>query len=381
MKTANFSTATNGFPLESDATLGFMQTAYVEAATALAKMKGDDMAVISGMAESGNSVAPGWIMLGGEFIEFMGGTKTATFIIVDTWLAKANQDGQVYDRYLTRKAQFGTGTTQYNYADLQRAESILTIRERLVDLLALENEVIIKGCEISALTVSTLTIAAGIVVIGRKILTTGSYSGAFPVYLKGDGTYTATLPAAPFIKFDPHTSQRFADVQRRAVTPIGHVSMQAQVDADRFDPTGLGRQEWKGFAFANGQNGTVNMQGRFPIGRFLNGNSGNPIWDANYEDEGNVGGEKTVGLTIAQLPSHNHTANTVSGGVVPPGDFGLVRRSESGEDVTSQNTDTSNSGSEPDQLATPVDIPFQGSNAKHENRPPYMVLVFIQRIN
>lgn len=382
MKSADFTTATNGFPLESDATLGFMQTAYTEAVAALAKMKGSDMVVVSGMAETGNAVAAGWIFLNGELIEFMAGTKSTYFIIVDAWVQKANQDGTLYNRYRARKAQFGTGTTQYAYADLQRAESIITLRERLVDLMAMEGEVILKGCEVSAVTVSTLAIAAGTAIIDRKIVTVGTYAGNFPVWLKSDGSFVTTAPAAPFIKFDPHTSQRVADVWRRAMTPIGNVAMQTSLPTDRFDSTGLGKFEFKGFALANGQNGTVNLQGCFPVGQYLGGNSGDPIWDTLYATLGSTGGAKQVALNIENMPAHNHTNSTSPpGGPVPPTHHGLIRRSAAGDDVTTGSDDTGGSGSEPDIIATPQDIPFQGQNTPHENRPPFLVLAFVQRIN
>mgnify|MGYP000887919551 CR=1 FL=1 len=381
MNQADFSTATNGFPLESDATLGFMQSAYTDAANALAKMMGPDMVVVSGMVESGNAVGSGWILLNGELVKFMGGTKSATFIIVDSWEKKANQDGQLYDRYLTRMAQFGTGSVEYNYADLQRSEAIVTLRERIVDLFSLETGVIVKGCEVSGVTSTNLNISAGVAIINRKMIAVGSYSGTFPVYLKEDGTFVTAAPSAANVEFLPHTSRRWADVLRRALTPVGNVSMYASLPSDRFDTSGAGKFEWKGYALCNGANGTVNLNGRFPVGRYLNGNSLDTNWDSAYGVAGSTGGEKEVALTIANLPSHNHTGNTSNGGPVGQGEYGLVKRSQSGQSVTSASQDASGSGTEPDVAGAPNDIPFQGDNTKHENRPPFLVLAFVQRIN
>lgn len=120
MNYADFTTAPDGFPLESDATLGFMQTAYSEAVRALAQLAGDDLVVVSGCIESGSVMSDGWILLDGDLVFFEGGTISANFIIQEVATQKANQNGTLVDRYFVKKAVFGSGPSEVPCASLRR---------------------------------------------------------------------------------------------------------------------------------------------------------------------------------------------------------------------------------------------------------------------
>jgi microcystin-dependent protein len=101
---------------------------------------------------------------------------------------------------------------------------------------------------------------------------------------------------------------------------------------------------------------------------------------------GQRGGAAAVALSVAQLPSHNHTGLTgardrsqshahsinglwmaaeVPGMAYPPGGSGITP-----SPITVAANDA------PDHLHT---IPAQGGNGAHENRPPYAALNFIIR--
>jgi len=60
-------------------------------------------------------------------------------------------------------------------------------------------------------------------------------------------------------------------------------------------------------------------------------------------------GSETHTMTISEMPSHSHT-NNASG---LAGQYGLVRRSVSGESNTIAQTDSGNSGTEPDIVTVP----------------------------
>ena len=55
-------------------------------------------------------------------------------------------------------------------------------------------------------------------------------------------------------------------------------------------------------------------------------------------------------------------------------------RSQVGQDVTTDNFDITGSGTEPNIKDSPQDIPYQGDNTAHQNRPPFYVLAFICRV-
>lgn len=379
MNYADFFTQPLGFPLESDATLGFMQTDYQNAVKGLAKAFGADMVIVSGMAESGGTVADGWVLLGGDLVFFEGGAKQSTFVVSEVWQSKNNSNGSPVNRYKTKKAVFGTGGTTYLYANLVRVESISGLQGRLFNL-CIENEVILSGCAVSSVNTgaSTLVIAAGVAMIGSKFVTAPSYSGAYPVFLKQDGTYSTTAPVSNYIRFDPYTSQRLPQVIERASFQTGDIKI-TSVLSDRFDATGLGKWERKGWAICNGQNGTMDMRGRMAMG-YAATDAGDGQHDAAYATLGNTGGSKSHVLSISEMPSHNHTENTPSGGPVTAGQRGLIRRTTIGQSMTVGSIDSMNSGTEPDVTNAPEDVPYQGGGSAHENRPAFRVLAFIQRV-
>ena len=368
----------NGFPLEADATLGFMQTDYQSAIRGIGRYFGEAV-IISGMVESGGAVSDGWIMIGGELVFFQGGTISANFVITETWVQKANQDGTLVNRYLTKKAQFGSGSVTYTYASLQRIETIQALQNRILDAIVFEPEVVLSGLVVSSVNtgLSTLAISAGVAVINRKFVTAPAYAGGYPVYLKEDGTWTNTAPASNFIALNPYTSQRFADVIGRASAPLGDVRMRVTLSSS-FDNTGLGKWDLQGWAVCNGANGTVDLRSRFSVA-YDNRNTdpGGNLWDSVYMTPGQTGGEKNHILTVGEMPSHRHGPATPA-----EGEFGLARRTVTGENKTSAGTDTLNSGQEIDITPSgqPAGIALAGGGGGHENRPPFMVLVYIQRI-
>lgn len=383
MNYADLFTATNGFPLESDATLGFMQSDYQSAIVGLAKLAGLDNIIISGCVDAGATVGDGWILYDGDLVRFLGGAKLDDFVIVENWVQKANQDGTLYDRYLTKYATFGSGGSAVPFSDLQRLDTIESLRDRLLDLILWEDEVILKGCEVTDVDggAETLEIATGIVVLGRKFISAPAYSGDYPVYLGEDGAYSTSVPGSgAYITFDPYTSQRIADVYARATSPEGDIRMRA-VLSDRLDNTGLGQWELLGWALCNGSNGTFDLRGRFPIG-YDNRNSdpANGIWDVDYNTVGETGGEKAHTLVMGEMPKHTHTGSASATGAVTAGNYGVVKRSNSGDATTTDTVDATGSGTEPDVLNPPFHLPAAGNDQPHENRPPYKVIVFIQRI-
>lgn len=376
MNRADFTSQPNGFPLESDATLGFMQTAYSGALNGLGAFFGE-LVIISGVVVTGSTASAGWIMVGGELMQFEGGSVATNFFVEETVVQKANQNGTLVDRYFTRKAKFGTGSIQYPFSSLQRIESIQSLQNRLLDAITLESEVILQGCAVSSVNTgaSTLDIAAGSAVINRKFIAVPAYSGGYPVYLKDDGTWTNSAPVSNFIKFDPYTSQRHADVLARSAAPLGDIRMRAALSTS-FDGTGLGKWELKGWALANGANGTLDLRSRFPVaydGRISD--PGGNLWDVGYNTPGNTGGEKKHTLTLSEIPAHRHGNDTVG-----EGELGMIKKSVTGNPDTSTAFDSTNAGTEPDIRHAPEPMALAGGGQSHENRPPYTVLVFIQRI-
>lgn len=250
---------------------------------------------------------------------------------------------------------------------------IETIEARLKNVIdgAGEAGVIVDGCVPFNINTGagTFQISAGAALIDDSFVSVLAYTGNYPAYLKPDGTYTTVQPGSgTYITFDPYTSQYFADVQRRSMSYQGEIRMTARAaDLDQFDGTGLGKWAMKGWALCNGANGTPDMRGRFIVGRHPS--------QADYDTLQETGGAASVTLSIANLPP-TPTDTTISSAY-----YGLVKRSNAGQNVTSAATDTSGAGTEPNIVDTPLDFPYaDAAGTAHENRPPYIVMAYMMRL-
>lgn len=105
-----------------------------------------------------------------------------------------------------------------------------------------------------------------------------------------------------------------------------------------------------GWAVCDGQNGTPDMRGRFPVGA---GNRYNP---------GDTGGAASVTLTLDQLPNHSH---------------GYELRDDGNRD-SAHGWDRDDSVWHGDKTATSGSA---GGDQPHENRPPYKAIHFIMRVS
>jgi microcystin-dependent protein len=119
-----------------------------------------------------------------------------------------------------------------------------------------------------------------------------------------------------------------------------------------------------GWAYCNGQNGTPDMRSIFPVGF--------DVRDADYNIVGKKGGLKTVSLTAAQNGLHDHTTHG-KGSIL--GNF--LNRLLNNRYSQGGGADSFGGGSSPDNTMRTGD---SGTGQAHENRPPYMAVVFIMKL-
>lgn len=364
----------NGFPFESK-TLDFMQTDYKTALKGIAGIGGNGDFIISGMVQIGGNMSAGWIYYQGDLVFFEAGVKQDNFIIVDDVENKIYQDGVSHPAYITRHAKFGLGTNPILFSTLKRLPSLLNMQSLITSLIGFETSVVVAGCDISGVSVfpTTLIIAAGLVMIDNNVLSMPGYTGAYPVWANADGNWVNVQPVTgSFIKFDPYTSQGKDSVIRRAVNRVGMVVMMTVLN-DRFDNTGLGKWEMTGFALMNGTNGTLDIRDRMPLAYDGRGSDpANNTWDPNYQAGGNIGGEKQHTIARAELPNISLDVVAADGSAITYG----------AEDHGHLPSIKNNVRTDVDSAYGPIGFKTAvlGSGTAMENRPPYMVLVFAQRI-
>lgn len=104
-----------------------------------------------------------------------------------------------------------------------------------------------------------------------------------------------------------------------------------------------------GWHLCDGEDGTPDLRDKFVLGAGTN------------HSVGTQGGQETVTLTVAQMPSHAHSYSR------PSSSYRVTTLSSGGSLVASSTTSSYNSG-------------YQGSTQAHENMPPYYALCFIMKV-
>lgn len=147
------------------------------------------------------------------------------------------------------------------------------------------------------------------------------------------------------------TIQDLVDFISPLVSAIQYQVITLHVDSTyietNFDETGLGILLMDGYAICNGNNGTINKDGRVGI-----------AYGSTYNAVGAIGGTTTHTLTIDQIPSHTHDVAEYSGNV---------------------------SGAS--HISAPVTTGLQGTStgatggsASHNNMQPYLVELQIMKL-
>ena len=154
---------------------------------------------------------------------------------------------------------------------------------------------------------------------------------------------------------------------------VGSVKMFSGSTAGKFDGTGLGINEWTGWALMNGANGTDDARGRFMVGYDPRlSDPANNIWDSAYNNIGATGGEKAHVLDMTEMPTHSHSLDAVINGSDGTKNTVTIRNSP-----TDANAGGAEDGNTP---ASTYRTGSQGASAAHENRPPYYVIAFVKKI-
>lgn len=368
-------TKLNGFGLTQYA-LDFLQTGSIAEISAIANLFGNKI-IVYGVEDQGANVTDGFVIYNGELLPFVGGAKAP-----QVWVETLNDvelfgDSSLQTVYFTKRLRMGNigefpltdlkklktdGFTTDDSDVLASAKTVKKLYDYMVSMLQFETTIVLNGCDVSNVNDinSTFDLSAGVAMIDNNIVKTQAYSGAFPAYIKPDGTVVNVLPAGNSIKFDPYTSQRYADVLKRATTPVGEIKT-FKVLSDRFDNNGIGKWEMLGFKICD------DMQSRTPVGydrRVVD--PGDNAWDANHKYVGYTSGEKKHAISKDELPNVQIDV-PIPAGATSTTDAGTLRIA------------MGNDNFEPNDGPT-LKTAALGSGHSHNNMQPYRIVVFAERI-
>ncbi|MFM8337390.1 MAG: phage tail protein, partial [Opitutaceae bacterium] len=124
------------------------------------------------------------------------------------------------------------------------------------------------------------------------------------------------------------------------------------IDATTFRVPDLRGVFLRGVDSGRGQDPDVNSR----TAAYTNGSTGGVV--GSYQDSENRSHQHNVSLSgsTGDAGNHNHGVNA------NPGERGLIRRSKSGEGITTDGADSGGSGNEPDVVNAPTAIPFDGTH-------------------
>lgn len=282
-------------------TLAFMQASYLDTLAGLALFFGDKV-ILTGVEQSGGNITGGYVTWNGQIHQVIGGSAQA-YLFPETVVSQEQfDDGQMKDVYriITMRLTSLAGGSSIPLADFKKLpfnsndlkDAFTKIQTLIKGVAGLEPAVIISGCVVSNVAGGLCDISTGVSLFdGAYVSSPARVAGAFPVYLKADGTYTTTQPGSgTYITFNHETSQRYKDVLKRSMYGSGEVLMSTSAtDLAQFDlATGLGKWKWKGWKICD------LIQSRVPIG--YDRRSADPadgIWDNNYRTLGYSDGTKS----------------------------------------------------------------------------------------
>lgn len=346
-------------------TVGFLQEGWAGSLDALASVIGEKV-IVQGLNNLGGGIySNGWVAIGGELIKFAGGAFAAYMFIDDQTTTEQYDDGSAQNCYTTKELKFTAVAggnipftdfkrLPYNSADIYSAlNSIKTLFKAIV----IEAAVIMQGCVVTNVvgtTTGTCDISAGIALIdGEYVIAPARVGGAFPCWLKPDGTYVTAAPGGTFIKFDYETSQRYVDVLRRNTNSSGSVLIHRVLN-NRFDvATGLGKWEWLGWKICDPASSSVLLG----YSRAAT-NPGDGIWDSNYHGVNNTGGSNKHVVEESNIQEFTVTidgSNTTGG----------IGYAVAGNDHTDGTIDI--------KIGVPIPTPI-------DHRMPYLVVLYLERI-
>ncbi|SNR16541.1 phage baseplate protein [Tenacibaculum jejuense] len=315
-----------GFPLETN-TLHEMQNTY-SIFNELGEITGNK-SIIKGCIETGQDISDGIVYINGELLEFKGGLKQSTIIIVEEITQVEFEDGQSRDTYFKRYAKFGSGIDSIAWSELKRIDNLQVTKNNINTL---NNRINVTNNNVDTLENNTQT----------------NFNTLENQFQSEINTLETNIQNLQNQLNNTNTKIQQLEVQtiHKEVKWVGRNVTNRDLPNNWF--------------IANGQNGTDNILGKMIVGY----NSS----EIEFDTIGKTGGEKEVVLTVPQLPRHGHRL-TIGGTSLNWWDEGDNR-------LSGHDHEASDNSNLIDTLGTGI----TGEDQPHNNLPPYITMLPIQFI-
>lgn len=338
-----------GFPFETN-TLHEMQEAYT-IFNALGELAGNKT-IIQGCETSNQNVSDGVIYVDGELLEFRGGIQQANVAIREEVTKVEFEDGEQKDTYFKRYAEFGTAIDAIPWSDFKRIDNLLT-----------------TDADIELLNTQLTNLQDHVADLQEEL----SYVHGRTDLLEED--LEESQEKIEDLENELNTSKnRILDLENQTIHKevkwVGRSVTNSSLPDNWF--------------IANGTNGTDDILGKMIVGYDPTQTEFNAILK--------TGGEKSVTLTVNQMPSHNHGGYTNYAG-------NHTHNVRDGQGGSNTGTVLGNGGSSPNfsgqdsarlwvsgsnLISTTGNhrhtVYSQGGNQAHNNLPPYITMIPIQYI-
>ena len=117
---------TGGVPLTNDLMAQIMDA--ISTYNVLGDLAGN-LTILSGCVVTGQDVSPGVVVVDGDVLYFEGGTAISTVYVHTEEITKTFEDTTDKVLIIKKTVKFGSGTTNYNWADFKRLKTLKEIQE------------------------------------------------------------------------------------------------------------------------------------------------------------------------------------------------------------------------------------------------------------
>jgi hypothetical protein len=156
---------TGGVPLTNDLMAQIMDA--ISTYNVLGDLAGN-LTILSGCVVTGQNVSPGVVVVDGDVLYFEGGTTVSTVYVHTEEITKTFEDTTDKVLIIKKTVKFGSGTTNYNWADFVKLKTLKEIQEKVNNSVSQDDfDALVERVEVLEIKTAPI-INGGIILAWRK---------------------------------------------------------------------------------------------------------------------------------------------------------------------------------------------------------------------